>query len=126
MLSGINAPVCGYSHDLQLQKQLHEGASTVTYSRELVYGGIKIKFRLLSAVEGRLCLVALLAVKVEHAEHLFDGIDFVAGYDIVGLAECSHDRKHRIEQLRLHNAQAAKKRLTQQEAGAIADQASDN
>ena len=65
-------------------------------------------------------------MQVEHAKHLFDSIDLVAGYDIVGLAERPHNRKNRFEQLRLHNAQAAKERLTQQEASAVADEASDN
>ena len=96
----------------------------MTDTCKLVDRGIKIEFRLLAAIEGGFCLLALLALQVEHAEHLFDSVDLVAGDNIVGLAKRPHDREHGFEQLRLHNAQAANERLPQQEAGTVAAEAS--
>ena len=125
VLGGIDTPVCGNRHALQLQEQLQQWTTTAADASELVDCGIEIEIGLLTAVEGGFSAFPILAVQVKHPEDLLDGFDLVAGNDLVGLAERAHDGKGRIEQLRLRHAKSADNRLLQYETGGVADDATD-
>ena len=92
----------------------------VSLSTDPEKSGIQVEVGLLAAVERRLGLLALLAIQVQHLERALNGIDLVAGNDRVGLAQGAHDAERRVDELRLHDAQAAKHRLPEDKARAVA------
>ena len=44
-------------------------------------------------------------MQIHHFEYLLDSVDFVARYDVICLAERSHDGKNGVEKLRLDDPQ---------------------
>jgi hypothetical protein len=58
---------------------------------------IEVEVRLLATTERGFRLFALCALKLQHAEDLFDSIDLGTRHHCIGLAQRAHDGERGIE-----------------------------
>ena len=90
-----------------MKKQLHERPATSTDRGKSIHCTIEIEAGLLTLVERRFGQVALFAAKLQHVEGLLGHLDFVAGNNVVGFTQRSHNRKCSFDQFCLCNLQTA-------------------
>ncbi len=122
----MDATVRSNRHDLQLQKELQQRTTATAHASERVDGSIEVEVGLLAPSKGGPGLLALLTVQVQHLESALHRLDLVAGDDAVGLAQGAHDAEGRVDQLRLHDAQAADDGPPERDARGVADEAADD